>query len=135
MVAIPLMSTPLFFQETHFYSDSAIAEIKPFLAAYKSIRYGLYESLVFPIGNEPSNQSWAGFQAHHTEKKMGFLTIFREIENLESEQTIQMKFLKNQKVKFSNLRNGDKFKKVANNEGFVRFEILKKGDFRFLKYE
>ena len=134
-VAIPLMSTPLFFQETHFYSQEAKNQIKPVLAAYKTVRNELYECFVYPIGNEPNNASWSGFQAHHPERNIGFINIFREINNIDSTQNIQLRFLKNKKITLTNLLNNQTFQVVSDGDGFVKFSIQNSCDFRMYKYE
>ncbi len=134
VTTISLMSTPLFFQETQFYSQEAKDEIKPVLAAYKEVREEIYESFVFPVGEEPDNSSWAGFQAHHPSKKIGYLNLFREIGNAETTKNIQLKFLKNQEITFTDLLRGESFKVKSDELGFVVFEIEKACDFRMFKY-
>ena len=133
--AIPLMSTPLFFQETQFLSPEAVGQIKPILAAYKTFRKELYECYVYPIGDEPDNQSWSGFQAVHPEKKVGYLTLFRERNNKETSQSIQLLFLGKEKLKITDLMSGKTFNLKTNPEGKATFEIQKNGDFRMYKYE
>jgi hypothetical protein len=133
--AIPLMSTPLFFQETQFLSPEAVAQIKPILAAYKTFRNELYECFVYPIGNEPNNETWAGFQAVHPEKKLGYLTLFREINNKETSKTVQLLFLGQKQLKITDLMTGKTFRINTNKEGKATFEIPKSGDFRMYKYE
>ncbi|KJF45340.1 hypothetical protein LH29_08170 [Draconibacterium sediminis] len=132
--AIPLMSTPLFFQETQFYSPEAKEQIKKVLTAYKQVRYDIYQSFVFPLGEEPDNASWTGFQAHHPTKNIGFINIFREINNSESVKKIQLKFLKNQKIEFTDLMTNKSFSFRADKDGFVEFNIDNACDFRMLKY-
>ncbi|MCX6309141.1 MAG: alpha-galactosidase, partial [Bacteroidia bacterium] len=133
--AIPLMSTPLFFQETHFYSQQAKDQIKNVLAAYKNVRNDMYECLVYPIGNEPNNASWSGFQAQHPDKTIGFIHLFREINNTDSTQNIQLRFLKNKKITFTNLLTNECIQVTSDGAGFVKFDIQNPCDFRMYKYE
>lgn len=134
-VAIPLMSTPLFFQETQFYSPEARAEIRPVIAAYKSVREAIYRCLVFPIGEEPDNASWTGFQAWDDTSGDGYLTLFREIENGEASRLIRLRFASGRRVAFTDLLSGERFEAVADREGGVEFTLAAPGSFRLLKYE
>ncbi len=133
-VAIPLMSTPLFFQETHLYSQQSLNQIKPVLDAYKKVRSDMYACFVYPIGEEPDNQSWAGFQAQHPEKHEGYITLFRELNNHENTKAINLRFLKNKRLHFTNLLTGEKFDLKADDHGYVKFKIEKNADFRFYHY-
>ena len=133
--AIPLMSTPLFFQETHFYSPEAKEQIKEVLSAYRGVRNEIYECYVYPIGSEPDNASWSGFQAHHPEKKVGYITLFREIENNEPQKNIQLRFLKNQKVTITNLLTNEVGNQELDSDGFTPFTIPQSAGFLMLKYE
>lgn len=133
-VAIPLMSTPLFFQETQFYSPEAKEEVKEVLSVYKSVRKDIYDCIVYPIGSEPDNASWSGFQAHHPDKDSGFITLFREIENTESNKNIQLRFMKDKRIGFTNLMTGEQVVSNVDSNGFVNFEIEESADFLFLKY-
>ena len=131
---IPLMSSPLFFQETQYLSKKSIREIKPILAKYKNVRKQLYNSYIFPIGNEPNNASWTGFQAYNPKSKSGYLTLFREINNKVSSKKIQLKFIKNQIITFSNLMTNKSFTIKSDQNGFILFKINKNADYRFYKY-
>ncbi|WP_372774711.1 hypothetical protein [Mangrovibacterium sp.] len=133
--AIPLMSTPLFFQETQFLSADAVLQIKSILAAYKTFRNELYECFIYPIGNEPDNKSWSGFQAVHPQKRVGYLTLFRERNNNENSQSIQLLFLEKKRLKITNLLTGNTFIIKTDNKGTAMFKIQKSGDFRLYKYE
>jgi len=132
---IPLMSTPLFFQETQFLTDEAVNEITPILEAYKKVRNEMYQCFVSPIGNEPNNETWSGFQASNATLNKGYLTIFREINSKENEQKIKLNFLVEKRLKITDLLNGKSFNTVVDKDGFIKLNIDKGGDFRFYKYE
>lgn len=133
--AIPLMSTPLFFQETQFYSKEALEIVRRIISVYKQERLNIYESLVYPVGDEPDNASWTGFQAHNISSKVGYLNVFREINNKEPEFEMHLRFLSDQHVKFTNLLNGESFEVYIDKDGLVPFRIQDAGDFRLYKYE
>lgn len=134
-VAIGLIGTPLFFQETQFYSEKARTEIKPVLEVYKTFRKEWYESYIFPIGEEPDNKSWSGFQAFHPEKKKGYLIIFRELNNQEPEKEIALRFLKNTRLQLTNLMNGEVSVSGVDENGKIVIRIPESCDFRIFKYE
>lgn len=133
--AIPLMSTPLFFQETQFYSKDAQEVVKQIIAAYKKERVYIYNSLIYPIGEEPDNSNWTGFQAHNTVSNIGYVNLFREINNKESEFKIRLRFLSGKNVKFTNILNGESFELNIDKDGFASFKISEAGDFRMYKYK
>lgn len=133
-VAIALMSTPLFFQETHFLSEGAISEISEILKSYKNIRHSLYDCFVFPIGNEPDNASWTGFQAHHPTEHIGYLNLFREIDNSNETQTLRLNFLENKEITFVDILNGVETVSQADENGNIEFRLSRPGEFKMLKY-
>ncbi len=134
-VAIALMGSPIFFQETHYYTKQARKEIKKLLSLYKKHREEMYDCFVFPIGKEPDNKSWAGFQFHNSEKKSGYVTIFRELNNKETKKEICLKFLSNKKIKLTNLQTGKIINTKVSKDGNITFKIDNPADFRFFKYQ
>ncbi len=134
-VAVALMGSPIFFQETHYYTKQARREIKKLLALYKKHREEMYKCFVFPIGEEPDNKSWPGFQFYNSDQKSGYITIFRELNNKENKKDICLKFLTGKKIKLTNLQTGKMFNAQVSKEGNITFKIDKPADFRFYKYE
>lgn len=53
----------------------------------------MFSCYTFPIGETPSNASWSGFQMTDDSLEEGFLLLFREIHNQETEKPLQLKFL------------------------------------------
>lgn len=135
ITTIPLMATPLFFQETQFYSKAALDEIKPIISAYKKERDKIYNCLVYPVGDEPNNASWTGFQAHDISSDTGYLNIFREIENKERTCKIRMRFIAGKTVVFTNILNGESFDVSVDKKGMAEFTIANPSEFKMLKYE
>lgn len=135
ITAIPLMATPLFFQETQFYSKAALDEIRPILAAYKRERSNIYQCFIYPVGEEPDNASWTGFQAHHDTLGLGYLNLFRELNNTETEKTVHLRLISDCSLKITDLLNKEKFVIKVDNHGNAKFKIQNPGDFRMYKYE
>jgi hypothetical protein len=133
--AIGLIGTPLFFQETHYYSPAAVAEIKPILAEYKKLRNQIYSNYTFPIGDEPDNQSWTGFQNYLPGTKTGYLFLFRELENKDNQHNFTLYFINGKNILVTNLLSGEKTNVRVAKNGSAKFHMDKAGDFRFLKFE
>ena len=134
MVAQTLMGSPIFFQETHYYSDEAREQIRPLLKAYRAVRDEMYKGYVFPIGDKPDNKSWSGFQNYNSNSSTGFLTVFRQIENKESQKSLKLKFLAGEKIMLTNLMTGKEEIITVGPEGEVKFSIERSADFLFCKY-
>jgi hypothetical protein len=133
-VAITLMGSPIFFQETHYYSDEAREQIKPVLATYKQHRDEMYKGYVFPIGEKPNNASWAGFQNYNPNTNAGYLTLFREINNEEKSKRIKLNFLSGKTLQLTNLMTQETVQKSVDENGTIEFAIDQAADFRFYKY-
>jgi len=134
VTGIALMSSPIFFQETHYYSDQARQEIKPLLSVYKKNREDMYSGYVFPIGDMPDNTNWTGFQNHNPDSESGYLTIFRELENNEVNKTLQLKFIGNSNIKLTNLLTEEEDILQLKN-GNLNCSMRKPAAFSFYKYE
>lgn len=133
-VAIALMGSPIFFQETHYYSDEAREQIRPVLATYKQHRDEMYKGYVFPIGEKPNNANWSGFQNYNPETNFGYLTLFREINNEEETKSIKLNFLSGKTLRLTNLMTQETEQKSVDENGTVEFAIDQAADFRFYKY-
>lgn len=134
-VAIGLVGTPLFFQETHFYSKSAKDEIRPVLENYKQHRNSMFNQYVFPIGDDPDNNSWTGFQWIDSNKRSGYLMIFRELNNQDDEMPIALRFIKSKRLEITNLMDGSSNEVQVDAHGKYTLTINRPADYRFLKYQ
>ncbi|TKG95441.1 hypothetical protein EYV94_08335 [Puteibacter caeruleilacunae] len=134
-LAATLMGSPIFFQELHLLSDKAKQEIKPLIDVYKSQREAMYAGYVFAIGEEPTNASWSGFQNYNPTTKTGYLTIFRERKNEESEKEIELHFAQNKRIVLTDLMTGETQEQTLGKSGNVTLALDKPGTFLFLKYE
>ncbi|MBT6006028.1 MAG: hypothetical protein HOG79_09940, partial [Prolixibacteraceae bacterium] len=134
VVGLSLMASPIFFQETQYYSQKAKEQIKPILSVYKKHREEMYAGYVFPIGDEPNNKNWTGFQNYNPKTNSGYLTIFRELNNKQSSKNIALRFLKGDKIKVVNLLSKEtEIVKLDGNK--ITLNIDQPAGFQFLKYE
>ncbi len=92
-MAKTLMGSPVFFQETKYYSKEARDQIRPLLAVYRQHRDEISEGYVFPVGKKPDNKSWTGFQNVQPQSNSGYLTLFRELHNAETKSRLKLRFL------------------------------------------
>jgi len=133
-VAIALMGSPIFFQETHYYSKEARDQIRPLLKVYKQHRNEMFKGYVFPIGDEPDDRSWTGFQNYYPEANSGYLMVFRELYNSEANHRIQLRFLSGKTINMTNLVTGKTNTVRTDQKGFVDLSIDKPAGFLYLKY-
>ncbi len=134
-LAQTLMGCPIFFQETHYYDEAARKQLRPLIATYKKVRDEMYQGYVFPIGNEPDNRSWSGFQNHNPETGKGFVTILRQIENGESQKSINLHFLAGKQITLTDLVTGAKRELQVAEDGAISFSITDAGGFQFVAYQ
>lgn len=130
------IGAPSAFMLTQLLKSKEREELKKTIGIYKEHRKEIFESYVFPIGDEPNNASWTGFQMYHPEKSTGFLMIFRELHNHESKKTIRLKFLKNVELMIYDLEKEGEGKKFhTNSNGELEFTISSAPAYKFFKYE
>ena len=96
----------------------------------------MFTAYTFPIGEQPDNESWSGFQmVSETGLKNNYLLLFRELHNKEPVKKIQLKYLAGKTIKITDLRTGEKLIKTADANGYFNFSISHAADFLWLKYE
>lgn len=132
--AIAMMSAPLFFTETHRYSPEDREAVKEIISIYKKYREDLYQGYVFSLGERPDDTAWAGFQNVHPGKDFGYMTLFREIDNMETRKSIQLKFIRDKKILIEDLTTGEKKTLKVDKDGFTTCEIKEPASFKFYKY-
>lgn len=134
-VAQTLMGSPIFFQETQYYDEAARSQIRPLLAVYRNHRAAMFKGYVFPVGDEPDNRSWSGFQNHDPESGAGYLTLFRQIGNGDPKHAVALKFLAGRTIRVTDLVRGTDRTVRAPADGRVEFAIDRAPGFLFLRYE
>lgn len=134
-VAITLMGTPLFFQQTAYYTEEARKQIRPLLAVYKEHQKAIFRGAVYPVGSKPDNYSWAGFQSHNAVSNSGYLTIFRELNNEEPTFEMKLEFLAGRSLSITNLMDKKQRVVTVGADGMVEFAIEQAPGYLFLSYE
>lgn len=133
--AITLMAVPLFFQETQFYSPQARESLRPEIQLYKQHRDAMLVGYVFPIGEEPCDAAWTGFQSHDAGANCGYLTVFRELHNPEAAQTLCLRFLPACRLRLTNLHSNHVCDLTTGIHGEVDFAISNTPGWGFYKYQ
>lgn len=132
--AITLMSSPLFFCETHFYDDAARAQIRPLLAAYKKVREDLFRGLIHPLGEKPDGSRWTGFECALPEGDRGYLTVFREARNPASSHAFTLTHLAGQTLELKDLLTGETYTRTVSADGHLILSMDAPASFRFLAW-
>lgn len=129
------MGAPSCFMLTQLLKPEERDELREVIKTYKENRKELFESYVFPIGNEPNNASWTGFQIHHPDRNTGYLMVFRELHNNENTKELALKFIKKNNIQIIDLEENTQRTAFVGMDGKVKFQISNPADYLFLKYE
>jgi len=133
--AIAMMCTPLYFTETWRFAPEDRAPVRELISIYKAHRDELYEGYVFRLGDRPDDTSWTGFQNVHPDENIGYLTLFREIDNKDMSKRIHLHFIKGKTLEIEDLMTGKKKNYKVDGEGYVEFSMEHPASFRFYKYQ
>lgn len=133
--AMGLPFIPVFFQSAQYLDKIGRLELKSLISLYKEHREKMFDCYSFPIGETPTNASWAGFQFINDKQDAGYLLLFRELHNGEANKPIQLKFLAGKRLKISNLKSKQTKEVEVSKDGFVTFTIDNPADYSFLRYK
>ncbi|WP_288200629.1 hypothetical protein [uncultured Parabacteroides sp.] len=133
--AMGLPFIPVFFQSAQYLDEAGRKELKSLISLYKEHREKMFDCYSFPIGETPTNASWAGFQFINDKQDEGYLLLFRELHNGEVNKPIQLKFLAGKKLKISNLKSKQTKEVEVSKDGSVTFTIDNPADYSFLQYK
>ena len=129
--AIALAGLPLFFQETQFLGEGGRQQIRELLALWREHREAMDRSFVFPIGEEPCDAAWTGFQIHDPETGNGYLILFRELHAESGEYALTPLFLNPETTAWHELSGAE----PPQREGkALRFRIDPAPGFRWYRY-
>jgi hypothetical protein len=95
----------------------------------------MFKCYTFPVGDVPSNDSWSGFQMVNEQANKGYLLLFRELHNNETEKEISLKFLTNKRIRITNLEDGKVLQQKVNVNGGVVFSLPNRASYLFFQYE
>jgi len=134
--AMGLPFVPQFFQSAQYLDEAGRKELTELIAVYKKARPDIFTSTTYPIGEEPTNASWTGFQMVSTTRENGgHLLLFRELHDQRPTAKVQLKFLAGKTLVLTNLLTGESNQATVDVAGQVELAIAKPADYRFLRYE
>ena len=133
--AMGLPFVPCFFQSGQFLDPAGQKELAALIQIYKRQREDMFTSTTFPIGDEPDNASWSGFQMVSTRQPgSGHLLLFRELHNAAPNHRLALKFLAGQAITLTDTQTGGSRSVTAGDDGGVEFEIAQPADYRLYQY-
>lgn len=134
--ALGLAGIPVLFQTTRLLTPGQRAGTKKVLEEYKKHRSAMFAAHVFPVGDEPDNKSWSGFQWFDPARPgEGYLLVFRERLNAESEHWMPLRFLKpHTPLKIENLLTGKCTEITLDSARAAKLVIPEPGDVLFARY-
>lgn len=130
--ATSMAGQPLAWMEASNLPEEAYG-ISDLVNDYVKVAPSFHEGTILPIGNEPSGQSWTGFQSVGA-KNEGYVIVYRE-ESEKSSAGLCTWLPEGASVTFSLvLGEGADFTATAGEDGIVRFSLDKKNSFAMYKY-
>jgi hypothetical protein len=134
-VALALASTPVFFMELQTLKDGDREAIKPLMAAYREHRDAMYDCTVHPIGKQPDNAQWSGFQLVSADGRWGYLLILRERENGQSKESIALHGVQGALLRINDCVSGQTTETAIKKDGAIEWRIDEAPGFNFLRYD
>lgn len=136
LVAASLMGVPLFFQEVHRYDPTARDRIRPLMQKWREHRDELSRGYVFPIGDEPCDAAWFGFQNHRVEDGSGYLLVYREKDAAGDSQRLPLHLVEpGTSLRMTDVLTGDAFDTSLDADGAIPIAIDAVPGFRWLRYK
>lgn len=133
LFAITMAAQPLVWLESANLPEEAY-DIAPMVEQYKKVQADFHSGVVMPIGDEPSGQSWTGFQSIISESE-GYLIIYRE-HTQESKAKVKTLILGNTQIKCKAILGNATSQTFDVDEfGNVAFEIPVENSCAMYKYE
>ena len=100
---------------------------------YKSVQHDFHTGYIFPIGEEPSGESWTGFQS--LKDKRGYFILYRE-DNERSSCSLSTFLKEGSEVEFTPvLGSGKAFRTKAGKDGAITFYLEKPKSFVMYSYK
>lgn len=132
LFAITMSGQPLAWFEGSGLPKEALG-ISSLINSYKKIRHEFHQGVILPIGDEPSGESWTGFQSINNGK--GFFLFFRE-NNPDRKGSLQTWLKEGTKVKCTSvLGNGKTMVQTIGKKGTIEVELPEINDFAMYRYE
>ncbi len=131
LFAVTMPSQPLAFFDAAALPDNPL-ENENLIKIYQEIQHDLHKGYIFPIGEEPSGESWTGFQSLHPGR--GYFIIYREDNGskdfqfktfLDEDVTVEIKSLTDSQ--YSSVQ-------TTGTSGEISFSLPEKNNFDIFEY-
>jgi hypothetical protein len=133
-IALGLPGIPVFFQTTRLLEQDQREEIKALLEVYRAERESLFHAFVFPLGDEPTNATWSGFQWHDPLGVADYVLLFRERLNADARKVVPLRFFApGTTIRIENLRDGTSDSQTLDARSAATFSLSQPGDVLFLR--
>ena len=132
LFAITMMAQPLAWMQAHNLPPEGF-ELSSVIKRYRAYQNRIHQGLILPIGDEPSGQSWTGFQS--IQEQGGFLLVFRE-NNCQKTALIKTWLAPHEKVRMHHiLGEGKDFLTETNGNGEILFSLDEENSYSLYQYE
>lgn len=133
LFAISMAGQPLAWFEGTGLPEEAFC-LSSTISKYNEIRGDFHAGIILPIGEEPSGESWTGFQSE-TDNDKGYLLIFRE-DNKDSVANISVNMPAERNIRFSHIiGKGEISSFKTDKEGKISVSIPERNSFLLCSYE
>ncbi len=134
LFAISMAAQPLAWFEGTGLPDEAFS-VSRTIASYKKVMKDFHSGNILPVGDEPSGKSWTGFQSQKTEAAVGYVLVFREL-NEQSSALLELPQLSEGKYRFDSVAGSGRSFSVQVEFGHrVSFTLDNPNSFALYKYE
>ncbi|MDD3021613.1 MAG: alpha-galactosidase [Alphaproteobacteria bacterium] len=130
---IAFMGNPLFFMETKRFTQPERNLVREVLDVYKKHRDKILSGYVFPIGEEPTGNSWSGFQCIYSEKE-GYLTVFREKNAISNYTNFLLQVPEGKTLQITGLYNANDQELAPCDSKTYRIEGISRASWAFFHY-
>lgn len=131
--AMSVAGLPLFFQETHVLEGDARTQTRTVMQAWRQHRRAMASGFAFPIGDEPCDAAWTGFQLHNPDTGTGYVLVFRELDAPQNRKALPMHLVDDVRLAWEDVLNGSTWTDEAP-RGAVECTIEVAPGFRWLRY-
>ena len=132
LFAITMAGQPLAWMEASNLPEEAYV-ISPLVKDYTAIMEDLHSGTILPIGDEPSGESWTGFQSVLSDKE-GYLIVYREDNDAET-GTLSTYLPEGSKVLFTKvLGKGETFSAITGANGALNVSLPSANSYALYKY-
>lgn len=132
LFAITMMAQPLAWMHSHNLPPEGF-EIAPVIKNYKNYQGDIHKGKILPIGEEPSGESWTGFQS--IQDGEGYFLVYRE-SNDRVQARLKTWLQPGARIRLQCISgSGQDFSAKADSQGRITFSLEKRNSYSLYRYE